>query len=210
MATLKRLFKISWRNVFRNKRRSLLTLSILTMGCTGLILVGGFFDNIMEGFREQFIHSQSGHLQVSRTDYFEKGATAPFDYLLKDVSALQRQVEGLPHVLYTVPRLKFSGMASSDKTSVAALVLGADPEREYKMGRHQALNTKADSLHVVEGKNLDASDPYGAVLGKGLMKALGLKVGDTFNFITTREAGAIDGMEFHVRGAFETIVKDFD
>jgi putative ABC transport system permease protein len=180
------------------------------MGSTGLLLVGGFFENITLGYREQFIHSQTGHLQVGKEGYFQKGASAPFDYLLKDVQQVQETIENQPHVLYTVPRLKFSGMASSDKTGISVLALGVDPAREHRMGEHKAGNSHVKSTQIIEGNDLDSSDPYGAVLGKGLMNALGLKIGDPFNFITTREAGAIDGMEFKVRGAFETIMKDFD
>src|SRR5436190_21442119 len=118
MTRLLRLFKIAWRNLFRNKRRSLLTLLIMVIGSTGMILVGGFLDNIIEGLREQYIHSQSGHLQINALGYFENGAGAPFDYLIKDAAGVQKKIEDNPHVLFAVPRLKLSGMASSDNTSM--------------------------------------------------------------------------------------------
>src|SRR5262245_42147606 len=101
MPVVSKLLQISWRNVFRNKRRSYLTLAILVIGSAGLILIGGFFDNVLTGFREQFIHSQTGHLQIARKDYFTKGVTAPLDYLVTDVGSLEHEVESLPHVLFT-------------------------------------------------------------------------------------------------------------
>lgn len=210
MRITKRLLQISWRNVFRNKRRSVLTLLILILGSTGLIVVGGFFQNLMDGLRDEFIHSQTGHLQINVAGYYEKGASSPFDYLMKDVTRVQQEIEVHPHVLYTVPRLKLGGMVSTDQTSVAVLALGVDPIREQRMGSLKVQNALASAVHISEGQDLDPSDPYGAVLGKGLMNALGLKIGDPVNFITTRQAGAIDGATYHVRGAFETIMKEFD
>ena len=210
MKIFKRLFLIAWRNIFRNKRRSLLTLSILIMGSTGLILIGGFFDDMIEGFGEVFIHSQTGHIQVNAAGYQKKGVSSPFKYLMTDLARLQTLIESQPGVRYTVPRLKFQGMASSDETSIAVVALGVDPAREHLMGSFQTSRENLPSINIMEGKDLDPSDPYGALLGKGLMEALNLKVGDSMNFITTREAGALDGAVYHVRGVFQTFIKDFD
>jgi len=210
MKRLKQLVKISLRNVFRNKRRTILTLFILILGSNGLILVGGFFDNIMEGLREQFIHSQTGHLQVNVTGYYKKGTARPFQYMLKNTAQVQQEIEAVPHVLYTVPRLKFGGMASSEETGFAVFVLGVDPVRERQMGNLQYRDAKYPSIHIAEGEDLDPADPYGAILGKGLMEALDLKVGDSLTLLVTREGGALDGADYQVRGNFETIFKDFD
>lgn len=210
MIALRRLAYIAWRNVFRNKRRGLLTLAVLVIGSTGLILIGGFFDNILLGLRDQLIHSQAGHLQVTARDFFHKGVTDPLEYLLNDVSQLQEEIESLPHVLYTVPRLQVSGMASSDNASVAALVLGTDAERESKMGSYRNDNSKISAVQIVEGRDLRADDPYGAVLGKGLLSALGLKIGDAVTVLSMRKGGALDSAQYIVRGSFVTVMKEID
>jgi putative ABC transport system permease protein len=207
---MRRLASLAFRNVFRNKRRTILTVAMMSLGCTGLILVGGFIDNLMDGFREKYIHSQTGHLQVGAKGYHDHGVADPFAYLLQDASSVQRIAEGDPRVRLTVPRLKFSGVISNEETSIPVLALGVNPVRETQMGNYKYVNAKQSSTTIIEGEDLAVSDPSGVILGKGLMKALNLKIGDTVTFITTRKAGTIDGAEYHVRGAFETIVKDFD
>src|SRR5262249_27660555 len=152
----------------------------------GLILVGGFFENLMEGYREQFIHSQTGHLQINVRDYYKKGAAAPFDYLMTNAKGVAREIEALPHVEFTVPRLKFGGMASTDKTSVAVLAVGTDAHLEQQMGKTQGCNTNRPSTNIILGHDLDPNDPNGVLLGEGLAEALGVKVGDMITFITTR------------------------
>lgn len=210
MTALSRLLQISWRNVFRNKRRSFLTLMILVLGCTGLILVGGFFQNLLDGYREQFIHSQTGHLQVNLAGYFKKGASAPLDFLLPNSDEVRREIEATFHVAYTVPRLKFGGLASTDDTSIAVLAVGTDALAERKMGSSKAANVEHSSTRIIQGQDLDPEDPNGVLLGKGLAEALNVKIGDRITFLTTRKAGAMDGGEMRVRGVFETIAKDFD
>ncbi len=210
MTAFHRLLQISWRNIFRNKRRSILTMGILVLGSTGLILVGGFFQSLREGYREQYIHSQTGHLQVSKTGFFNKGASAPFDFLMGDVTALRNEIESHPAVHYTISRLKFGGMISNQKTSIAVMAMGTEAEAEKRMGSARGLNPDYSSTHLIQGQDLDPKDPQGVLLGKGLQEALDVKLGDSVDFITTRQAGAIDGAELHVRGVFETIAKDFD
>ncbi|MFO1463358.1 MAG: FtsX-like permease family protein [bacterium] len=187
-----------------------MTISILILGCTGLLLVGGFFQNLLEGYREQFIHSQSGHLQVNLAGYNSKGASAPLDYLMPDSQAVAQVLQSQPQVRFLVPRLKFGGMASTDKASIAVLAVGTDAEADRKMGLNKAANVDHPSVNLIAGKDLDSSDPYGVLLGKGLAEALSVKVGDRISFLTTRRAGAMDGAEMQVRGIFETIAKDFD
>jgi len=210
LARLGKTFQIAFRNICRNRRRSMLTLMTLVLGSTGLILIGGFFDNLILSLREQYIHSLTGHLQVSAQGYYDKGASSPFKYLLKNSSQVEDVAAKNPHVRYTVPVLKMSGMVSSEETSVAVIVFASDPDKLNKMGSYQHVNEKQSSIHIREGKALSSDDRYGAVLGQGLMKSLGLKVGDSFNLISTREAGAIDGMTLTVRGVFQTIFKDYD
>ncbi len=204
------LLMIAWRNIFRNKRRALLTLSILVLGCSGLVVVGGFFQNMMEGFGEVFIHSQTGHIQINAKGYHLHGTRAPLDFLIEDDKPIREILNANPRVSYAVPRLKLQGMASTGETGIAVLALGVDPTLEKRMGQFQTSHRNVASTNIVEGSDLDPSDPYGVVVGRGLLQSLGLKVGDSLNFLTARKAGALDGAELRVRGVFETFIKDFD
>ncbi|HKX11886.1 MAG TPA: FtsX-like permease family protein [bacterium] len=203
-----RLLKIAAKNVLRNKRRSALTLLIIVVGSASLLLVGGFFENLLFSLKQTFIHSQSGHFQISRTGYFEKGSITPFNYLIQDAAKISGMIEKALPGAYTVPRIKFGGMLSSDRDSVAVIALGVDPRSESRMGSYKNHSLHRATTNIVEGKDLDESDPYGIVLGSGLIKSLNLKIGDHVSFITTRQEGAVDGADFHIRGVFETILKE--
>lgn len=204
------LFKISLRNLLRQRRRTLLTLVVMVGGGSGLILIGGFFDNIMRGLREQFIHSQSGHFQVSAPGFYLKGHTDLLNYLLKDARQIQAKVEADPDVELAAPRLTFNGMASTTGASIPVAILGVDPYKEREMGRFQYRDALHPSIHISEGEDLTDDKPFEVLLGKGLLTAMNVRVGDSIGLVTMRSGGAIDGAQFKVRGVFETIMKEVD
>lgn len=205
-----RLFRIALKNVFRNRRRTLLTLGVLVVGGAGLIVLCGYFDNLMKNLGEKIIHGQTGHLQVNLKDYYRKGVTDPLAYLMSDSDGDLRRIPALPHVRFAVPRLSFSGMINTEKTSQAVSISGSDPALEKKMGSFMASNAKIPSIAIREGRDLDPSRKEEILLGVGLMKALDLKLGDWVMLLTTREHGALDGNRFRVVGVYETVMRESD
>lgn len=208
MVRIFKLLQISWRNVFRNRRRSALTLLILISGSSCLLAMGGFLDDLLWNLRETTIHGQLGHFLVSPKGYWERGSSTPFHFLIKDADRLQAAIDASVPDSYTVPRIKFGGLLSNESDGVSVVALGVDPAAEGKMGGYVNPSLKRPVTNVIQGKDLDASDPYGILLGEGLVKILNLKIGDSVTFISTRPEGAIDGSTFHVRGVFQTIIKD--
>ncbi|TMQ27387.1 MAG: ABC transporter permease [Candidatus Rokuibacteriota bacterium] len=175
--------KLALRNVFRNRRRTLITVAAMGFGAAAIIVFGGFVNAIYWGVRESTIRSQLGHIQLYRTGYSEKGNLAPYDYLIADYAALRRDLVTLPHVRAVTARLGFSGLVSTGDTTTSFVGTGVQPEGE----------TDLSSLAViVEGKELATRDPRGITLGVGLARAFGVKPGDDLTLLSTTKAGAIE------------------
>src|SRR6266566_2620754 len=117
--------KLALRNVFRNRRRTLITLAAMGFGAAAIIVFGGFVHSIYYGVRESTIRSQVGHIQIYRKGYSEKGNLAPFDYLIADYPALRDELRRLPHVKTVTARLGFSGLVSTGDTTTAFVGSGA-------------------------------------------------------------------------------------
>jgi putative ABC transport system permease protein len=66
------MWKLAFRNVLRHKARTGMTLMAIIAGVVGLILSGGFVYDIFAQLGEVLIHSQTGHLQIARSGYFER------------------------------------------------------------------------------------------------------------------------------------------
>lgn len=210
MKILSALSKIAWRNLLRNKRRTGLLMAALSFGACCLILVGGFLDDLMVHMREDFIHTQTGHIQISRAGYAQEGSSSPMDYSIANFSALRKELQGMDHVVEVVPRLKLLGVASAGDSSLSVQLIGVDSAAEARMGGYRHTEDSKASFDVSEGRNLHASDQREAIAGKSLLKSLSLKLGSDINFLTVRKEGALDGTEFSLVGSFVTFMKAFD
>lgn len=208
MVLIKKLFRISLKNIFRNQRRTILTLMILALGSTGLILVGGFFESLLDRLKIGYILAETGHLQFSQKGYFKMGTTAPLDYLLKDAKNIRGIIAENPMVNHTYAQINFGGMLSTDDTSIPVIAIGVEPEWETIVSQLKYPGAKVSAVRVSEGKSLLSQDPYGIMIGKELKEAMGLEVGDTVTFLTTRRQGAIEGAEFLIRGVFHSSIRD--
>jgi putative ABC transport system permease protein len=193
--------KLAIRNVFRNRRRTLITVAAMGFGAAAIIVFGGFVNAIYWGVRESTIRSQLGHIQLYRRGYSEKGNLAPYDYFIADYAALRRDLVTLPHVRAVTARLGFSGLVSTGDTTTSFVGTGVQPEGE----------TDLSSLAViVEGKELATRDPRGITLGVGLARAFGVKPGDDLTLLSTTKAGAINALAVTVRGVWESGEKAYD
>src|SRR5262249_5992709 len=105
--------KLAIRNVFRNRRRTVITVAAMGFGAAAIIVFGGFVNAIYWGVRESTIRSQVGHIQLYRKGFSEKGNLAPYEYLIGDYAALRAELVKLEHVKTVTARLGFSGLVST-------------------------------------------------------------------------------------------------
>ncbi|HEY6929928.1 MAG TPA: ABC transporter permease, partial [Thermoanaerobaculia bacterium] len=103
--------RLAFRNVFRNRVRSLIALSAIIFGVAALLVSGGFIEWIFVNLREATIRSRLGHIQVSRPGYFTDGAADPFRYLLPESSPEMAMLAKTEHLRILTPRLSFVGLA---------------------------------------------------------------------------------------------------
>lgn len=194
-------FKLAFRNVVRQRRRSFLALAAVSFGVIALLLAGGFIQWVFWAMREDTVRSRLGHIQISRPGYQEAGSADPFRYLLPPQAPELAAIQKLPGVITVSPRLGFSGLVSSGDATVSFVGEGVDPEREIFLNR---------SVIITQGENLNSKDPTGVVLGRGLAANLGVRLGDKVVLLTNLPSGGVKAVEGHVRGLFSTVVKAYD
>ena len=193
--------KLAIRNVFRNRRRTAITLAAMASGSAAIIVFGGFVNAIYWGVRESTIRSQIGHIQLYRKGFSERGNIAPYDYLIDDYARLRAELLNIEHVKTVTARLGFSGLVSTGDTTTSFVGLGVQPEGE----------TDLSSLAViVNGKDLTGRAPRDIILGVGLARAFGVKPGDDLTLLSTTKAGAINALAVKVRGIWESGEKAYD
>ena len=189
------------RNVFRQRMRSAGTLAAIGLGVAALILAGGFVQDIFFQLGEAVIHSQSGHIQISRQGYRDGRMREPEAFFIDQPDQLKRVVLKEAGVNMVLARLGFMGVINNGKRDLGVIGEGVEPDAEAKLGSY---------LRYVEGRALAESDVDGIVVGQGVARSLGLKAGDRVNLVNSLAQGAVNTLDFEVVGVFQSFSKDFD
>ncbi|WP_020526960.1 ABC transporter permease [Flexithrix dorotheae] len=168
---MKTLLKLAWRNIWRNKRRTIITVSSIFFA----VLLALFMRSMQLGSYSKMIidsvESYSGYIQVHKAGYWEDKS---INDLIELSDSLKNAIESVPHVKNAFPRLETTGLAASEKLNKFSMIIGINPEEEDKMTR---LSEK-----IIEGKYL-TSESNGVIISSGLSNFLKLGVNDTIVFI---------------------------
>jgi putative ABC transport system permease protein len=124
------IWSISWKNVWRNKNRSLIVIVAVTLGIiSGVLLVG-----IMKGWVEQRLHdavyNEVSHIQIHNTEYLKNEEIL---LTVNDSNALSRKIESLTGLKGWVKRTKLVAMASTSWANAGIIIYGIDPEKEKQV-----------------------------------------------------------------------------
>jgi putative ABC transport system permease protein len=195
------MLTLAFRSLFRHKVRTGLTLAAIIFGVVGMILSGGFIEDIFIQLREATIHSQLGHIQVYRAGYTSIGRRDPYRYLIADSGQLVEDLAGLPHVTDVMVRLSFSGLLNNGRADLPIIGEGIEPDSEARLGSF---------LSIVAGRQLNDGDNQGILIGKGVAQTAAHKPGDFVTLLTNTPEGALNSLEFEVVGVFQTFSREYD
>lgn len=195
------LFKLALRNIFRQKLRTAMTLAAIVFGVCGLILSGGFVQDIFYQLGEAIIHSQTGHVQVFRKDFLARGSRQPDRFLIDAPEELAGRIAALPEVAEVATRLNFAGLINNGRRDLAIIGEGIEPDKEARLGTY---------LSILAGRQLSDHDTFGILLGQGVAHSLSVKPGDAVTLVMNTADGALNTLDFEVVGIFQSFSKDFD
>jgi putative ABC transport system permease protein len=193
--------RLALRNVFRHRVRTAMTLAAIAFGVAGLILSGGFVQDIYAQLGEALIHSQTGHLQVMRSGYYESGTRSPEKFRIENVEALKRTIGALPEVDDVMARVAFAGLLNNGRTDWGIVGEGVEAAKEAKLGSY---------LRITAGRQLRDSDHAGILVGQGVAQALRLAPGDAVTLLLNTAEGGLNTLDLQVVGVFQSFSKDFD
>jgi len=195
------MLKLAWRNLFRHSLRTAITLAAIASGVVGLILSGGFIHDILTQLGEAVIHSQTGHLQLTKSGYERSGARRPEEFRIHAPQAIEKRIADVPGVVDVSARVTFSGLLNNGKADLPVIAEGIDPAAEARLGTY---------LMMDSGRHLVAGDRERAVLGSGVASSLQVAPGDTVTLMANTDAGALDVLDLEIVGIFRTYSKDYD
>ncbi len=184
-------FTLAWRNIWRNKRRSFITLASICLA----VLLSLYMRSMQLGFYAKSIDNAvsffTGYIQVHKDGYWDKQT---IDRSFGDVSQLTEKVSQVEHVTNVAPRIEsFTLLSAGDKTE-GGMVIGVHPDAEIAMSRI------GEKISV--GRFLK-NDDTGIVIGAGLAKNLQVSVGDTLVVLGQGYHGIMAADRFPVLGLID-------
>jgi len=184
---MKQILKLAARNVWRNRRRTLITAASILFAVFFAVAISSIQKGTWDQMVDSMVHYHIGYAQIHKDGYWEDktidNAFDPADALTK--------LGKHPDVSQLVPRIESFALASAGAFTKGALVIGIDPDKER-------LLTKTDT-RVSSGQYLDADDE-GALVAEDLAKYLKISIGDTLILISQGYHGVNAAGKYPVRG----------
>ena len=194
---------LAFRNVFRNRRRTVMTLLMVGGGVAGLLLVGGFFAFMFRGLRESTIRTGLGHIQIFNAEHFRRDEVHVLDTGISNWQQVAAATQSAQHVRGVAPRIEFYGMLSNGVKSSVFMGSAVDPDTEHRMGFDP---------RVMAGRQLsgNANGEVEALVGTGVARSMSVKVGDGLTILAVTADGALNGIDVQIVGIVSTGFKDLD
>jgi len=194
-------FKLAFRNLGRNKSRSLLSALAVGAGMALLLLMVSVLEGEMTGALQNTIRLQSGHLQIRPASYEEGKVSMKWEDLIADPNQVAEQIKSLPQVIVATPRLIASSILTLSDESKGVQILGIDPDSAANQPFRDGM---------IAGEFIKADDREGILIGNILADKLSLHVGDKVNLLVTTSNGDVNEQLFTVRGIFTTRTPGYD
>lgn len=191
--------RIAWRNLWRNPRRSILTMTAIAFASTLLIFMLSWQFGSYETMINASVKIQTGHLQVQAPEYNED---KDMRRVVEKPEEIGKRISTLPGVAALAFRANGFVLASSRDRTYGAFVVGIEPEREAALSTLKGI--------IRQGSYLAGEDDGQALLGELLAANLQVGPGDELTVIGQGRDGSVAATVLVVKGLYRSGQDEFD
>lgn len=189
---------LAWRNLWRNARRSLLTLASIACGVAAIMFGQSMIKTIQCSLIEKATGIITGHVQIQHREV--KQLKFP-EKSYGDLPAVERALSADPGVAAFEARILITGLLSSHVDSWGALIVGIEPHRDSRVTTmHEYLSE--GSFFTGTGKEI--------VMGDSLARSLELKLGEKVVVMAQASDGSMGADNYRLAGLYHTGSETFD
>jgi len=181
--------KIAWRNLWRNKRRTLITIASVFLALFLALLMRSMQFGSYEMMKRDAVRNSSGYIQIQAPGYWEDKT---IDNTFESSDELYQKVSKAENVSDIIPRLESFALASSGNISKGVGIIGTIPETEAEI-------TKL-SNRVVAGTYFKTPADPGILIGEDLAKYLEVDLYDTVTLLSQGYHGSSAAADFQITG----------
>ena len=191
------ILKMAWRNIGRNRRRTVVTVGAMAFGLYAMVIWFGMLQGLLSDMEETVVEVELGDLQIHAPTYLDD----PSLYTaIDDVDALLARLEAAG--FRASARLVGAGLAAAHDSAAGASLRGIDVAADARVS--------VIATRLAAGAWLDDGDPTGVVVGRRLARALDLAVGDELVVLSQALDGSIANDLYTVRGILESVSDGVD
>ncbi len=191
--------KMAWRNIWRNPRRTLLTISAIAFASLLLVFMLSFQFGSYDAMINASVKIHAGHLQVQAEGYQDKKSMR---LVVPDPALIGNILDNIQAVETYTYRTNAFSLVSSNKRTYGAMVTGIHPTSEAKVSTLKNL--------VREGTYLTENDNYQALIGYLLAQNLRIGPGDELTILGQARDGSIAASVVRVKGVYRSGLDEFD
>ncbi len=199
---MKIFLQMSWRNVWRHWRRSLVVISTVAMRIFAMLVCAVFMNGFNVQLVENTINTSLGHVAVHRRG-FQKDMRLEYNFRADE--ALYDAIRCTRDVISFAPRVKVAGMVRSSEASRGVTVMGIDPVREKGVSRIYQYTLLTGGSSFLDDPAEDA-----ILISKTMARKLDLVLGDRLVIMIQAQDGQIIGAGLRVKGFFMTPIDGID
>lgn len=191
METLKMLLPLAWRNLWRNTRRTAITLIVVSVGVFSILFLASFMQAWADSSREQALNTLTGSGQIHAVGFLDDPT---INHLIPPLPAQTRATLNADPVTAWARRIRVPAVIQSEYRTLPLTLLGVEPARERQ------LSIIPDGLS--EGRYLDSPDDIGIYLGATIAKRLKTRLGKRVILMAQTQDGSLAEQSFAVIGIF--------
>jgi putative ABC transport system permease protein len=199
---MKTFIMLGWRNLWRQKRRSLVVIFSITLGVLMMMFGLSLTNGIIIQMLDNSISTKLGHIVIHKKGFFDNMKLATNFY---PDDRIFRILEKDRDIVASAPRVKAFAMIRTGESSRGVLVMGVYPDREKKVSRMNEFMLKKQG-----GTFLDDPEAQDIVISKSLADKLDVMLGDKIVMMLKDINNETAGVGFTVKGFFQTPVEDYD
>lgn len=192
-------FKLAWRNVWRNWRRTAIALIAIVLGLFLLLLIDGLIQGSDQAIFGNAVRLYGGNIQVHSPGFRAKINRLPL-LPLADADAVVAAAQAQPEVVAAAKRINTGGLISSREGAFPVAITGIEPDMEAP------LSIQAE--HITAGRFLQPADEDVVVIGQGLARLLQVNAGDRVTLVGRRKNETMRQRTMTVVGIYDLNMPD--
>jgi ABC-type lipoprotein release transport system permease subunit len=188
---MKTYLKMAWRNIWRNKKRTLLTIFSIFMAVFLSLFTRSMQIGVYTNMISNAVKFSSGHIQIHKKGYWENKSISETFVETKKIDSLISQNK---NIIFSIPRIESYSLVSSGQHTKGSIIIGTDPKLENELNKY--------SQKIVKGEYLN-SDDKAVIVAEKLAEYLNIGVNDTIVMLGQGYHGITAAAQYPVKGIID-------